>query len=94
MCNPNFGIFAKKALNPGFIPIKDDPHLKTQQQIDYNDTHPKILPPVFTSAYESPVASAFAQQLAQPQPQAQQISPFTINNAMAPVSAAKMRVVS
>lgn len=40
-------MLAKNALNPGLIPIKDDPHLKTQQQIDYNTAHPKILPPVF-----------------------------------------------
>lgn len=46
MCSPNLHLFAKNALNPGFIPIKDDPHVKTQQQIDYNDQHPTILKPI------------------------------------------------
>ena len=68
MCSPhlgsNLGILAGKALNPGFIPFKDDPHTRTQRQIDYNDSHPKILAPTFESAYTgkppgSSVAMAF-----------------------------------
>jgi hypothetical protein len=39
-------LFAKNALNPGLIPIKDDPHLRTQHQLDYKAAHPTILAPI------------------------------------------------